>query len=86
MHLKQAGKADISADSNAVRRKLGLPLSPFVTLREKRQSSITLEPPIQETVSERVQAPLLEKDDILFMDEIGIPFEESGSILHKRHH
>ena len=44
MHLKQAGKADISADFNAVRRKLGLPLSPFVTLREKRQSSLTLEP------------------------------------------
>ena len=64
MHLKQAGKADISADFNAVRRKLGLPLSPFVTLREKRQSSLTLELPIQETASERVQEPLLEKDDI----------------------
>ena len=44
MHLKQAGNADTSADFNAVRRKLGLPLSPYVTLREKRQSSLTLEP------------------------------------------
>ena len=83
MHLKQAGKADITADSNAVRRKLGLPLSPFVTLREKRQSSITLELPIQETVSEKVQAPLLEKDDILYMEEIGIPFEESDQFYIK---
>ena len=83
MHLKQAGKADISADSNAVRRKLGLPLSPFVTLREKRQSSITLEPPIQETASERVQASLLEESDFLFMEEIGIPFEESDQFYIK---
>ena len=83
MHLKQVGKADLSADFNAVRRKLGLPLSPYVTLREKRQSSLTLEPPIQETVSERVQAPLLEKDDILFMEEIGIPFEESDQFYMK---
>ena len=54
-----------------------------MTLREKRQSSITLELPIQETASERVQAPLLEKDDILFMEEIGIPFEESDQFYIK---
>ena len=59
MHLKQVGKADLSADFNAVRRKFGLPLSPYVTLREKRQSSLTLEPPIQETAAQRVQASLI---------------------------
>ena len=83
MHLKQVGKADLSADFNAVRRKLGLPLSPYVTLREKRQSSLTLEPPIQETVAERVQASLLEESDIQFMEEIGIPFEESDQFYMK---
>ena len=61
IYLKQEGKTNISVDFNAVRRKLGLPLSPYVTLREKRQSSFTLELPIQETISESVQAPLWKK-------------------------
>ena len=83
IHLKQGGKANVSVDFNAVRRKLGLPLSPYVTLREKRQSSFTLELPILETVSERVQAPLLDESDLLYMEEIGIPFEERDQFYMK---
>ena len=50
-------------------------------LRENRHSSFTLELSIQETVSESVQAISLDESELQFMEEIGIPFEESDQFF-----
>jgi hypothetical protein len=83
LHLKRTGHVKATADFNAVRRKLGLPLSPFVTLREKRQTSFTLELPIQEAAPERVRESSLEDRDFQLMEEMGIPFEEADQFYVK---
>ena len=60
----------VTADFNTVRRRLGLKkLSPFVTLGEKRQSMIT-------DVMNKPSA--LTKEDLLLVEEIGIPLHEVG--------
>ncbi|MEC2076054.1 YecA family protein [Metabacillus fastidiosus] len=66
--LNQYEKVDVTADFNSVRKELGLPLSPFVTGGENRQSSII---PI-----ERPDKPVvLVEEDISDYEELGLSAE-----------
>ena len=66
---KENDEVKVTVDFNTVRRKLGLKLSPFVTLGEERQSMIT----------DVMNSPsVLTKEDLLLVEEIGIPLQEAG--------
>ncbi|MBM7606359.1 hypothetical protein JOC75_004407 [Metabacillus crassostreae] len=63
---KDYGSVPVSADFNAVRRELGLPLSPFVTGGENRSTIYT---PI--VLSETKQKPLVKEEDIPVYELLG---------------
>lgn len=71
---KESGEVKVTTDFNTVRRKLGLELSPFVTLREERQSKII---DVMNTPS------VLTKEDLLLLEEIGIPMHEADQFYIK---
>ena len=71
---KESGEVKVTADFNTVRRRLGLKLSPFVTLGEKRQSMIM---DVMNTAS------ALTKEDLLLVEEIGIPLHEAGDFYSR---
>ncbi len=68
-------QVNTTADFNTVRKNLGLELSPFVTLRENRQTNFILEFP--------VEGESKENEDFSLMEEIGIPFEEAEKFYVK---
>ncbi|TXC90926.1 hypothetical protein FS935_08440 [Metabacillus litoralis] len=63
---KDYGSVPVSADFNAVRKELGLPLSPFVTGGENRSTIYT---PI--VLSETRQKPLVNEEDIPVYELLG---------------
>ncbi|MCP8969358.1 SEC-C metal-binding domain-containing protein [Ectobacillus ponti] len=65
----------VTADYNTVRKQLGLPLSPFVTLREKRETK--LDP----AVNPFVQAPLIEEEDFMFYEGLQLTAEAMQSFF-----
>ncbi|WP_338449659.1 SEC-C metal-binding domain-containing protein [Niallia oryzisoli] len=91
MNLKQtSGQVKVTADFNTVRKKLSLELSPFVTLREERDSRLIPEVPVDvptvEEASSEAESPVsssVTKEDLELMEEIGIPFEEADQFYVK---
>lgn len=63
---KDYGSVPVSADFNAVRKELGLPLSPFVTGGENRSTIYT---PI--ILSDKKQKPLVKEEDIPVYELLG---------------
>ncbi|WP_097677931.1 YecA family protein [Bacillus massilinigeriensis] len=69
-NTRKQSKERWTADYNTIRRALNLPLSPFTTLREKRESVITLlESPVNPMVD-------WTQEEIELWDEMGIPVHE----------
>lgn len=76
LNLKNTvGEVKTTPDFNAIRKKLGLKLSPFVTMRENRQTNLILEFPMGNVLRENV--------DLSLMEEIGIPLEEANQFYVK---
>lgn len=63
------GSVEITADFNTIRKELGLPISPFVTMREERKSEI------EEVIIKEVSQT---KELYNSLEEIGIPFQEEN--------
>ncbi|WP_394238789.1 SEC-C metal-binding domain-containing protein [Niallia oryzisoli] len=84
---KSKGQIKVSPDYNAVRRKLGLELSPFVTLREERETRLVPEILVEAEVPSSEEQVLtnaaVTKEDLDLMEEIGIPFEEAEQFYVK---
>ncbi|WP_071393407.1 SEC-C metal-binding domain-containing protein [Bacillus tuaregi] len=93
-----AGQVKVTADFNTMRRRLDLELSPFVTLREERNSRLVPElpaeapvevpetPAMSDTPAPDVNMPVsssVTEEDLKLMEEIGIPFEEAEQFYVK---
>ncbi|KAA9015526.1 SEC-C metal-binding domain-containing protein [Niallia endozanthoxylica] len=82
---KENGQVKVTADFNTVRKKLGLELSPFVTLRAERKSRLIPEVLVDAPAPEGQAAmnSSVTKEDFDLMEEIGIPFEEAEQFYVK---